>query len=214
MGIAERKERDRLRRRNEIIDAAEIEFFEHGFESATVESIAAQAELSKATVYLYFKSKEELYFAVCMRGQDKMFSLIDQADNSAESPIDRIKAYLHAIVRFQEKYPDYFQALFYFQTHPIHQTLDEENLDVQRNREIDNIYIGKWIHVVDQGKKEGFIRPDLNPHTTVLLIWMQLSGFLKMYSVMNEEINRKFNIKREEMLEDYFELVFKGISKK
>ena len=59
MGIAERKEREKLQRRKDIIDAAEKVFFYRGFESATMDEIAEKVELSKGTLYLYFKSKEE-----------------------------------------------------------------------------------------------------------------------------------------------------------
>ena len=56
MGIAERKEREKLQRRNDIIDAAERLFFQHGFETPTMDDVAREAELSKGTLYLYFKS--------------------------------------------------------------------------------------------------------------------------------------------------------------
>ena len=68
MGIAERKERERLRRREEIIDAAERVFFTKGIRDATMDDVAEEAELSKGTLYLYFKSKQELYLAINFRG--------------------------------------------------------------------------------------------------------------------------------------------------
>ncbi|NIR14250.1 MAG: helix-turn-helix transcriptional regulator [Desulfobacterales bacterium] len=58
MGIEERKEREKQMRRRQIIDAAEKVFAEKGFSGATIENIAEQAELSPATLYLYFKNKD------------------------------------------------------------------------------------------------------------------------------------------------------------
>ena len=68
MGIAERKERERLVRREQILEAAYQLFHETGFSAATMDQIAERAELAKGTLYLYFKSKEEVYYALLDRG--------------------------------------------------------------------------------------------------------------------------------------------------
>ena len=67
MGIQERKEREKERRRQQIMVAAKRVFTEKGFSSATMEDIAAKAELSAGTLYLYFKSKDELYASLSLR---------------------------------------------------------------------------------------------------------------------------------------------------
>ncbi len=61
MGIPERKQRERLMRREEIQAAAKKVFLEKGFKGATIEDIAVEAEVSVGTIYLYFTTKEELY---------------------------------------------------------------------------------------------------------------------------------------------------------
>jgi AcrR family transcriptional regulator len=67
MGTPERRERERQRRRQEILDAAKKVFSRRGFKGATMEDIASEAELSTGTLYLYFKSKDELYFSLNMK---------------------------------------------------------------------------------------------------------------------------------------------------
>ena len=61
MGIQERKEREKGRRRQQIMIAAKRIFSLKGFNKATMEDIANEAELSPGTLYLYFKSKEEMF---------------------------------------------------------------------------------------------------------------------------------------------------------
>ena len=68
MGIIERKEREKLARKTEIINAAEKIFFKKGFENSTMDDIAKEAEFTKKTLYSYFKSKEELYFEIMLLG--------------------------------------------------------------------------------------------------------------------------------------------------
>lgn len=61
MGIQERKKREKERRRQQILSAAKLLFANRGFHQTTMEEIANEAELSPGTLYLYFKSKDELF---------------------------------------------------------------------------------------------------------------------------------------------------------
>jgi len=212
MGIAERREREKQQRRKGIVDAAERIIFSLGLEQATMDAIAEEAELSKATLYLYFKSKIDLYFAIFLRGQQKLFKLIDERMKDLTSPRDKIKAFLQAVVFFQDMYPDYFNAFYYFLTHRMEVSKNSEEL--QTSRELDDLYMTKWMELVDNGKKEGLIRKDLNAQATALLIWMQLVGFLKIYSIIHQDLQEKFSANREELLEEYYHLLFEGIFKK
>ncbi|GAB4323512.1 MAG: TetR/AcrR family transcriptional regulator [Candidatus Zixiibacteriota bacterium] len=62
-----RRERERLTRRLEIVEAACNVFSEKGFERATLDEIAEQAEYGKGTLYNYFKNKEDLFAASMQR---------------------------------------------------------------------------------------------------------------------------------------------------
>ncbi|WP_269849580.1 TetR/AcrR family transcriptional regulator [Methanosarcina horonobensis] len=68
MGIAERRQREKEQRKTEIIDAAERLFFSRNYEDVSMEDIAREVELNKATIYLYFKNKEALYATIVLRG--------------------------------------------------------------------------------------------------------------------------------------------------
>ena len=212
MGIAERKEREREQRCSEIINAAEKIFSNNGFEQTTMDNVANQAELSKATLYSYFKSKEELYFAVCICGQRQLYSMIDHAMENIDNTYQSLLAFLKAIVKFQKSYPGYFQAMVYFQMHRIN--LDSKSEEVKENHKLDQIFLKKWIELFDKGEREDLIRQDINPINSGLLIWMQLNGFLKIFSVMRCELETDFNIAEDDLINDYYDLVFKGISKK
>jgi AcrR family transcriptional regulator len=67
MGIKERKEREKERRRQQIMVAAKRVFSVKDFNRATMEDIAKEAELSPGTIYLYFKNKEELFASLSLR---------------------------------------------------------------------------------------------------------------------------------------------------
>ena len=67
MGTAERRQRERRLRTRQIQEAAHKVFLEKGFYAATIEHIAREAELSIGTIYLYFKTKEELFASLNLK---------------------------------------------------------------------------------------------------------------------------------------------------
>ena len=115
MGIAERKEREKEQRRNNIIDAAESVFFSKGIENATMDEIAEEAELSKGTLYLYFKSKEELLFAIDLRAMQILLTMFKETISRKKSTIENLIEIGRAYVTFSQKYEHYFKTLLHFE---------------------------------------------------------------------------------------------------
>ena len=63
-----RRDREKLTRENEIIQAAENIFRLEGYENASMDDIAREAQFTKRTLYQYFPSKDDLFFAVLLKG--------------------------------------------------------------------------------------------------------------------------------------------------
>jgi TetR/AcrR family transcriptional repressor of uid operon len=58
--------------RDRIINSAVINFSLNGFDKARMDDIAIDADVSKGTLYLYFKSKEDLFYAICQNTVKKL----------------------------------------------------------------------------------------------------------------------------------------------
>ena len=56
-----RRDREKIARRNDILDAALSVFAKKTYESATLDEIAERAEYGKGTLYNYFKGKEDIF---------------------------------------------------------------------------------------------------------------------------------------------------------
>lgn len=106
-----RKERERLARREEILDAARTVFSERGFEKAKLDEIAEVAELGKGTIYNYFKNKEELFVSVIVRGIQRLQSFIEDSIQSRPTPKAKIESYIDAFFKFFEKHRQIFSIL-------------------------------------------------------------------------------------------------------
>ncbi len=212
MGIAERKEREKEQRRQQIIDAAEQVFFKHGFESASMDMVAEQAELSKATLYMYFKSKEELYFHIFKRGERILLDLIDRALQQAPTFREKLLGSLKALVQFKQNYRSYFEVIEFF--HSMRQQKPEvEELMAEHLRE-EQRQLQKWSDLFKQGQKEGLVRPELHPLRAMIVVWLQFTGFLQRYQLAAKSLKQDFNLNQEELLEQAYDLILYGILKK
>jgi AcrR family transcriptional regulator len=212
MGVTERKEREREQRREDILNAAEKVFFKLGVDRATMDDVAHQAELSKATLYLYFSSKEEIYFAIFLRGQKILAGMIEHATGLAVGTREKLQAYLSSVIAFQKKYPKYFDAFFYFLTRGVQ--ISDLSIYKKEHAESSRILLNNWISLVQTGKEEKLIRENLNGLQSGAILWMQLIGFLKIYPVLKREYKSKFSLSDEEVISNYAELIFSGMMKK
>jgi AcrR family transcriptional regulator len=80
-----RADEDKARRREQIIDATRALFEQQEFVGVTVAAVARRAGLAKGTVYLYFRSKEELFLALLL---DRLGPLFDALSVSFRAAAD------------------------------------------------------------------------------------------------------------------------------
>jgi AcrR family transcriptional regulator len=178
MGITERKEREKEARREVIISAAEKVFNEKGLVAATMDDIAEAAELSKGTLYLYYRSREDLYLAVTLRGMEVMCGLFQGAVSTGESPIKHIQNLGEAYYQFFRDYRNYFRMLYFFES-PGFQEQISPSMHEQCNA-VDKKVWDIVVAVIRKGINEGLLHEDLDPLETGIMLWSNLNGFLRL----------------------------------
>jgi AcrR family transcriptional regulator len=106
-----RKERERLLRQGDILNAARKVFSERGFKNATLDEIAVLAEFGKGTIYNYFKSKEELFVSIIVSGIHRFQRFVEEAVVNQISPREKIEAYIDATFEFFKNNRQIFSIL-------------------------------------------------------------------------------------------------------
>jgi AcrR family transcriptional regulator len=79
---------DESARYKRVIRTAEELFKRVGFRAVTMEMVAREANVAKATLYSYFKNKDELYIAVCTRMADILRGSVKQALTEPDVSLD------------------------------------------------------------------------------------------------------------------------------
>lgn len=117
-----------------ILDAAKAVFEKVGFEHATMAQIAAEVGHSKATLYNYFNSKEQLFLELVRRSADhhseQLFSLLLPSGDSA--PVDGLPAKVNAVLGLLEPSDDLPATLQRFGEGVMHNFLTLEGLAARR----------------------------------------------------------------------------------
>jgi len=108
-----RREREKAHRRQDILTAAERVFAIHGFDAATIEQIAQEAEYAAGTIYLYFKDKHALYAALIA---SKLSSMVDQVEKAAQEaapadPANGLRNAIRAQFEFHDHNREFFEVL-------------------------------------------------------------------------------------------------------
>ena len=79
---------DENARYKRVIRTAEELFKKVGFRAVTMELVAREANVAKATLYSYFKNKDELYMAVCARMARILRGSVEQALMKPDASLD------------------------------------------------------------------------------------------------------------------------------
>ncbi len=87
------KEQVQRLREDSIVEAVNRLLATKGYDSMTVDEVAAEAGMAKASVYKHFASKEELAAAAMLRALDRALAFVDGLrENTAAAPLDQLKA--------------------------------------------------------------------------------------------------------------------------
>ena len=114
--IAQRREEEKERRRGEIVDAAVSLYLDIGWEAATMDEVARRARLSRALVYVYFKDKGDLHFAIVERALRALRERFELAASGQSTGLAKVQAIGRAYVAFSREVPHYFNASSRFQS--------------------------------------------------------------------------------------------------
>jgi len=185
-----RRERERDRRRNEIIDAASRVFAARGYSVATMDAIASEAELSKGTLYLYFENKEALFLANASRMASQVlasFEAISSDDSLAG--VERYRRMLESYTRIAAEQPEKFRALVGFLA--SNTELDINAPTSVEHREIVDAIVACMIAALERGMADGTIRSDVVPLETATQSWAALIG-INLLNINYAEFQRRF----------------------
>jgi AcrR family transcriptional regulator len=206
MGIEERKEREKNRRRESILQAARKAYLEDGWRSTTMEKIAEKAELSRATLYLYYKTKDHIFIDAIVSFLKELSVMLGEVYRRREQlKEDLLKETWRAFVDFYHMDPEMFSISLLFIQREMLPVLPEElrdSLDKAGRQNHSGI-----CKIMEYGIQNNlFIR--CNPITLTEAVWSTFLGIVHIEN-MKKAMSRKSHL--DVTLRLAFEILSKGI---
>lgn len=210
MGIAERREREKQQRWNDILDAAQSIFFEKGYNTSKMDDVAEKAELSKGTLYLYFKSKEELYFGLTLRALNDLRQRFQNVINQKANGLEKIKKIGEAYYNFSIEEPDFFKTIAQFEIAQLEADAVAETVSQKCHEEGQGV-----LHLValalEEGIKDGSIRSDIDPMKTAFLLQGMSTGFIQLMSRERFHIEKLEKINPNELRYEFVKMIQRAL---
>jgi AcrR family transcriptional regulator len=112
MGIAERRAREKEVLRSKIMDAATQLFVEEGFPNVSLRKIADRIEYSPATIYLYFKDKNDLFSSLCGETFSLLKEELERVERDEPDPLVGFRKGLRIYIDFGLEHPHHYLLTF------------------------------------------------------------------------------------------------------
>ena len=174
MAVSKRQIEERKIRQERILTGALEVFKSKGLDNATMEEIAAESGFGKATLYYYFRSKEEVFSAILENGWQMLWSSLETGITNNSSPRKTFIQMLLKIAEHIRNRPGLFEFLF---NAPKILSFEDEPWKKHQN----NMYSALQ-SLLEEGIKAGEF-PDINPK----LLFKAIGGLFMGLVLMGEK---------------------------
>lgn len=208
--MARRKKESQSVHRKNISMVAEQLFMKKGIENTSMNDISRGAGYSKATLYVYFKNKEELVSVLVLESMQKLYNYMKQALESSSSTKECYERICYALVEYQEEYPFYFDMV-----------LKTINIDFDTTHflpeEKETFLVGEKINEIlytflKKGIENREICADIEILPTVFSFWGMLSGDILLAVNKEEYITKYLKKTKKEFLLYGFDMLYNSLA--
>lgn len=207
-GISVRRTKEEAEQtKNKILSAAIKVMNKKGISSTRFEDIAKEAKFTRGAVYHYFKSKNEILYAIHENNKKKLFQLFEKYLNETIDPVISLKNGLKEIfAKFEEDKE--FRAVeeLFLKVEFTSLIREDKDLNSLFNKDKDET-IAKMLELVKRGQESGSMRKDIEAENLGHAIISFYIGFISLWFMQL----RQFSIK--EKSSDYVDIILHGIIK-
>lgn len=200
--LQSKRESNKAQKRASFLDAAESLFMQKGFENTSIEDVVKMAGLTKRTLYQYFTSKEDLFYAVALKGAKQLFSTFEEAMNKGENTLEKIRLGNKAYLQFYINYIGMFRLMNY---RPASQQNCEASPHFREIRTLDELRMKYFMDFVATGRSDGSINPNLDIRMAVFFAFF--SPFSLLFTVSTLNMWDLLELNESEFLQFSFDLL-------
>jgi TetR/AcrR family transcriptional repressor of mexJK operon len=163
-----------------ILQAARKRFAHYGFSKVTMDEIAGDVELGKASLYYYFPTKEELFKAVISQEQNEFIKRVEILLQKPITAMEKLKNYVEIRLKFSHE-------LTNLGTLSIHSVLDYKSVFRKLYEDLEQQESNLLKIIIDEGKNSGEFRKDLPDELTKVFIHVLQGIKLRFIRFLKEQ---------------------------
>ncbi|MCI1955300.1 MAG: TetR/AcrR family transcriptional regulator [Oscillospiraceae bacterium] len=215
MGQEERRRQEKEIKRKDILDAAERIFFSKGYEDASMDEVAREAEFSKRTVYLYFSSKEQIYLEIMIRGYKLLIETIGESfhENHPQNAPEELRCIFFTFYRFSRDYPEYFKAIMEYETKNSTGRSGMEGGSKAECYRLGEQIFGYLSHALQKGVEEGSLHRGLESEKAALTLWACTVGVFNTGEKKGDYLKNYHQVNPEEFITESFDMIMRLVSR-
>lgn len=190
-----------------IAEVAEKLFYKYGMDNTKIDDIAQEANMSKSTLYVYFRSKEDIGNYISLEAMTYLYENINQIISSNKE--DSYLAFMSIadfLVSFKEKYPISFQLI-------IEEICIDENI-MQEKPFLKEIYeVGEQINQLFYEYFKSVLENvnEIEVKSLIFFLWGSIYGIIELADNKKQYIQKSMNKSKEQFLQQSFNGLYKSI---
>ena len=185
-------------KKKEIIEAARNRFAHYGFSKVTMEEVALDVGMGKASLYYYFPNKEDLFKSVIQKEQDLFVEEIKNLIRQNLTATKKLEDYV-------SKRLEYFQQLINLATLNVHSFVDIKSMFKELFKSFEDQELLLLQKIFDEGKSKGEFDKSVTEKTT--RIFLHLLQGLRLRIIKSININRTEKVNYAELREETMRFV-------
>lgn len=206
MTTEERKQMDRLARKERILDCAQAIVAQKGFDTMRIEDIAEASGYTKRSLYLYFKDKDELFYLLVIRAQETFLEILNRTFSSVAQQEAAILELGQAFFAFSMDHPDQYELLMRYERSSLPNIIpvDAEEACITCNL-LSQRYGQIVIDSIDRDRGLGFIRSSLTSQQLMLILWGATAGVFQIINMRRTLLESYYGIDPDSLFSQFKE---------
>lgn len=207
--MGRRKKESKSAHRKNISSAASELFMKKGIYATSMDDIAKASGYSKATLYVYFKNKDEIIDILALESMQKLYDYISYALEHYESATERYISICQGLVQYQEEFPYYFKTVL----EKINIDYEDQNdLSVEKETYLAGEKINEKLKdFIISGIENGELRKDIKILPEIFNFWGMLSGIIQLATNKEEYIKVSMGMTKNQFLDYGFQTLYRSI---
>lgn len=204
--MARKKEPERVElNQTRIINAAKSLFLENGYDGTKMDDILKEAGMSRSTLYIYFRSKEEIKNYISLEAMEYFYNRMTEDIGTKSLALhDMYLKVCHIMVDFKRLYPLNFEMII--------QNISVADKDLEENQVLRKIYeTGEMINSLIAKRlisnNSHTDTPDMM--STIFTMWGSLYGLITLADNKESYIYKSMGLSKDDFLQQGFEKIFK-----